>query len=108
MCSSDLLSGREGVERFPQALEQSLESAVTRALRLLDPSVTLDWVKESIALAEEDEVIRARNRTLMAKPEDVKGYFRSQLKRRVAPTSAEPRPRLAPLKSSPADDPYSF
>ena len=103
-----VLSGREGVERFPQAPEQTLESAVTRALRLLDPSVTLDWVKESIALAEEDEVIRARNRTLMAKPEDVRGYFRSQLKRRVAPKSVESRPRVAPLKSSPPDDPYSF
>ncbi len=103
-----VLSGREGVEKFPQALEQTLESAVTRALRVLDLSVTLDWVKESIALAEEDEVIRARNKTQMAKPEDVKSYFRSQLKRRVAPKSTESRARVAPLKSSPPDDPYSF
>src|SRR5665213_4157310 len=78
-----VLSGREGVERFPQAAEQTLDEAVTRALRALDRSVTLEWVKDTIALAEEEEVLRARNRTLQAKPEDVKAYFRAQLKRRV-------------------------
>jgi hypothetical protein len=103
-----VLSGREGVERFPQAPEQTLESAVTRALRVLDPTVSLDWVKETIALADEDEVIRARNRTQMAKPADVKSYFRSQLKRRVASKATAPQPRLAPLKGSASDDPYGF
>ncbi len=102
-----VLSGREGVERFPQAAEPTLEQAIVRSLRPLDPSITLDWVKESIALSEEDEVLRARNRTLQARPEDPKRYFRSQLKRRVggAPPAEAPRPAL---RTNPGDDPYGF
>ena len=102
-----VLSGREGVERFPQAPEQTLDESVTRSLRTLDNTVTLEWVKESIALADEDEVIRARNHTLMTKPEDVKKYFRSLLKRRVGTEQVESRVRQ-PLKKSPTDDPYGF
>jgi hypothetical protein len=102
-----VLSGREGVERFPQASEPTLDEAVVRALRQLDRTVTLEWVKETIALAEEDEVLRARNRTLQARPEDVKAFFRAQLKRRVAPEVMAPRPRPA-IRTGPADDPYAF
>ncbi|MBI1810261.1 MAG: ATP-binding protein [Gemmatimonadetes bacterium] len=102
-----VLSGREGVERFPQAAEPTLEAAITRSLRALEPAVTLDWVKDAIALAEEDEALRARNRTLQARPEDVKSYFRAQLKRRVGGERAPAPPRPA-LRTSPADDPYGF
>ncbi|MDA1082487.1 MAG: ATP-binding protein [Gemmatimonadetes bacterium] len=102
-----VLSGREGVEKYPQALEQTLEEAVVRSLRPLDRTVTLEWVKETTALAEEDEVLRARNRTLMVKPDDVKAFFRAQLKRRVAPETMAPRPRPA-IRTSPGDDPYAF
>ncbi len=103
-----VLSGREGVERFPQAEEATLESAITRSLRALDPSVTLDWVKETIALAEEDEVLRARNRTLQARPEDPKSYFRAQLKRRVAGERVPPAAPRPALRTNPGDDPYGF
>lgn len=102
-----VLSGREGVERFPQAAEPTLEEAIVRALRPLDRSISLDWVKETIALAEEDEVLRARNRTLQVKPDDPKAYFRSQLKRRVATEPVATRPRPA-IRSTPGDDPYAF
>ena len=102
-----VLSGREGVERFPQAAEQTLDEAVTRALRTLDRTVTLEWVKDSIALADEEEVLRARNRTMQAKPDDVKAYFRGQLKRRVRAEPVDARPRQ-PLKTAPTDDPYGF
>ncbi len=102
-----VLSGREGVERFPQAEEPTLEAAITRSLRALEPTVTLDWVKETIALADEDEALRARNRTLQARPEDVKSYFRAQLKRRVGGERVPLPPRPA-LKATPADDPYGF
>jgi DNA helicase HerA-like ATPase len=102
-----VLSGREGVERFPQAAEQTLDEAVTRALRTLDRMVTLEWVKDSIALADEEEVLRARNRTMQAKPDDVKAFFRAQLKRRVRAESVDARPRQ-PLKTAPTDDPYGF
>ena len=102
-----VLSGREGVEKFPQADEPTLEVAITRALRVMDPSVTLEWVKETIALADEDEALRARNRTQQTKPDDVKAYFRAQLKRRVRGEPAEARTRPA-LKATSSDDPYGF
>ena len=102
-----VLSGREGVERFPQVVEATLESAVTRSLRKLDRSVTLEWVKEAIALADEREVLRARNRTVQARPDDVKAYFRKQLKRRVQAEPVDAPVRTA-LRTAPSDDPYSF
>ena len=101
------LRARTGVERFPQAAEQTLDEAITRALRALDAIVTLEWVKESIALADDAEVLGARNRTIQARPDDVKAYFRAQLKRRVRAEPADARPR-APLKTAPTDDPYGF
>lgn len=102
-----VLSGREGVERFPQAAEPTLEQAIVRALRPLDRTITLEWVKEAIALADEEEVLRARNRTVQVRPDDVRAYFRGQLKRRVAtePIAARPRPAI---RTSPGDDPYAF
>src|SRR5690606_7443899 len=97
-----VLSGREGVERFPPAAELPLDAAVTQALRRLDPSVTLAWVQDTLALAgdHEDEILRARNRTLQARPDDVKKFFRAQLKKRVP---AEPAARRGPtaLRSAP-------
>jgi hypothetical protein len=102
-----VLSGREGVERFPQADEPALDAAITRSLRTLDRTVTLDWVQDAIALADEEEVLRARNRTLQAKPDDVRAYFRAQLKRRVKGEAVPDRTRPA-LKSSPSGDPYGF
>lgn len=102
-----ILSGREGMERFPAAAEPGLEEAVVRTLRQLDKSVTLEWVKEAIALADEDEVLRARNRTVQTRPDDVKAYFRAQLKRRVQPETIAPPARPA-LRTSSSDDPYTF
>lgn len=104
-----VLSGREGVEKYPQAEELPLDAAITRALRRLDPSVTLGWVQDAIALAgdNEDEILRARNRTLQAKPDDVKAFFKAQLKKRVRaePTAARGR-TPSPLRTAPDDDPY--
>ncbi len=65
-----VLTGREGVERFPPAEELPLDAAVTKALRRLDPSITLSWVQDSIALAGdiEDDILRARNLTIQTMP----------------------------------------
>jgi hypothetical protein len=101
-----VLTGREGVERFPPAAELALDAAVTRALRRHDPSITLAWVQDAIALAgeNEDDVLRARNRTLQAKPDDVKAFFKAQLKKRVLAEPARRGP--AALRSAPDGDPY--
>ncbi len=102
-----VLTGREGVERFPQAAEVTLEESVVKALRRLDPAVTLGWVQDTLALHGEDEdgVLRARNRTLQARPDDVKAFFKAQLRKRATPEVAGRR-GPAPLRVPATDDPY--
>ncbi len=102
-----VMQGREGSERYPQAGEVSLEAAVLRALRPLDSTITLPWVQEITALYTEEEVIRARNATLLARPENVKAYFAS-LFRKAIPTQAAPRPMAGSIRSVPENDPYGF
>src|SRR5687767_5399582 len=102
-----VMLGRDGAERYPQAAEVSLEHAIVRSLRQLDPAITLGWVKDVIAIATEEEVIRARNATLHARPEDVKTFFAGQFRRIVPPRPAARSPTL-PLRTTPADDPYGF
>jgi DNA helicase HerA-like ATPase len=102
-----VMLGRDGAERYPQAADVSLEHAVVRSLRKLDTSITLGWVKDTIAIATEEEVIRARNATLHARPADVKSFFASQFRRIVAPRQPVRTP-VQPLRTTPEDDPYGF
>jgi uncharacterized protein len=101
-----VLRGRDGAERFPQAAEVALEVAVMRSLRPLDPSISLDWVKRTIAGYDEHQVIRARNATLRQRPEKVQPFFEAQF-RRIVPGEAPPPARPAPVAiKSHGDDPY--
>ena len=102
-----VMQGREGAERYPQASDVSLDAAILRALRPLDPSITLPWVQEITALYAEDEIIRARNATLLARPENVKAYFAAQF-RKTIPAQSAPRPLATTIKSAPENDPYGF
>jgi uncharacterized protein len=102
-----VLSGREGAERFPPMPEPTLEAAVTRALRALDPSITLGWVQTTIGLHDEQEVLRARRMTEQTRPADVKAFFRAQL-RPVVATATPARAGAPPLRTAPDDDPYAF
>jgi len=102
-----VMQGREGSERYPQATEVSLDAAILRALRPLDPTITLPWVQEITALYTQEEVIRARNATLLARPENVKAYFAAQF-RKIIPAQAAPRPMAGSIKSAPENDPYGF
>ncbi len=93
-----VMSGREGMERFPQAPEPSLAHAVTRDLRRLDGGIELGWVQQTILLYEETEVLAARNAVVRRRPEDVKSAFARELQRRSRPgaidvESVAPRPR---------------
>jgi uncharacterized protein len=104
-----VMTGRDGAERYPQAAEASLDVAVLRALRALDSSVTLAWVQDAIpALAEEHEVLRARNLVVQHRPADVRAFFKAQFRAVVAPKASSPRPTATPLKPLPDDDPYGF
>ena len=102
-----VMQGREGSERYPQSNDVSLDAAILRALRPLDSTITLAWVQDILALYSEEEVIRARNATLLARPENVKAYFVSQF-RKVIPAQAAPRPMAGSIRSVPENDPYGF
>ena len=70
-----VMRGRDGVERYP-AGGRGLAGARGRALAApARPRITLGWVQDVTALATDDEVIRARNATLLARPDDVKTFF---------------------------------
>jgi hypothetical protein len=103
-----ILRGRDGAERFPQAADVSLDAAVTRALRVLDPAVTLGWVKEVTAIHAPEDVLKARNATLLERPKDVRAYFKAQF-RSLIPSTPAPRTRPTPMRIvGNDDDPYGF
>jgi len=102
-----VMRGRDGAERYPQAVDIGIEAAVTRSLRSLDSSITLGWVQEAIGIREDEEVIRARNATLRERPADVRRFFLAQLRPVVAAQQVT-RPAAPPLRTAPADDPYGF
>ena len=102
-----VMSGRDGAERFPQAVDVPLEEAVLRSLRTLDASITLGFVQDVIGIHADEDVLRARNETMQARPTDVKAYFRSRFRTLVAAQPAQ-RATATPLRSTPVDDPYGF
>jgi len=102
-----VMQGREGSERYPQSSEISIDAAVLRTLRPLDPTITLPWVQEITALYTEDEIIRARNATILARPKDVKAYFSAQF-RKIIPAQPAQRPMAGSIRTVPENDPYGF
>ncbi len=102
-----VMRGRDGVERFPQAADASLEETILRQLRRFDPSLSIGWVQDICALHAELEVQRALRATLLAPNGDVRRTFESHL-RRVIPAHP-PRPAVtAPIRALPDDDPYAI
>lgn len=78
-----VMSGREGVERFPQAPEPTLAQAVTRELRRLDDTIELGFVQQTILLYDEHVVLAARNAVVRTRPDDVKRAFARELARQI-------------------------
>ncbi|MGH7717536.1 MAG: ATP-binding protein [Gemmatimonadaceae bacterium] len=103
-----VMRGRDGAERFPQAADASLDAAILRSLRRLDPSLTLAWVQDQIALHDEHAVIRARNACLLARPGNVKSFFAAQLRAVVPAREPGPTAPAIPIRTLPDDDPYGF
>jgi uncharacterized protein len=102
-----IMRGRDGVERFPQTQDITLEAAVLRSLRALEPSLTLSWVQDAIGIYSEEEVIRARNATVRERPSDVKRFFKAQFAA-IVPAQPIVRTPARAIKAAPADDPYGF
>ena len=82
-----VMSGREGVERFPPAEEPTLAYAVARELRRLEASIDLAWTQQAILLHEEPAVLAARNAVLRARPTNVKAAFVRELNKRSRPSA---------------------
>ena len=101
-----VLSGREGAERFPPSEPPTLAEAVVRQLRALDPSLTLAAIATVFdGFYGEDEILRARDRTLRERPADVRAHFLAQF-RSVAAARAVTPAAVRPLRAVPMDDPY--
>jgi len=101
-----ILSGPDGIKRFPPTSDVSFEDAVTRQLVALDRAISAGKVKDAIAGRREEDVRRALLATKRTQPDDVFGYFV------VALGPAVPRERIvpnagasAPLRS--VEDPYA-
>ena len=100
-----VLSGRDGVTRFPPAPEVPFPQAVARRLRALDPSVSTPAVVELVTGRLEDDVRKALHATERARPAEPFSYFRACLGKAIA---AESRPARRPVRGVPTrDDPYS-
>ncbi len=92
-----VLSGREGLERFPPAPELPFAQAVARRLRALDRGLAAAEVEELVAGRREADVRKALHATLRARPADPLPYFRACLGREVRAQPAAPRPGLRPV-----------
>jgi DNA helicase HerA-like ATPase len=100
-----MLSGREGVERFPPAHDVPFAEAVVTRLRRLDPAIPADAVREAIDGRPDDEVRRALGLVARERPGDVLAFFRACLRRVIRAESRGPAPGITPL---PRDDDNPF
>ena len=100
-----VLSGREGIERFPPEPEVPFDEAVARRLRGLDPKIAANRIRDLIAGRPEQTVIRALHATIRTKPADVVPFFVKCLGREVPTRTAAPKAGVVPIKA--IDDPYA-
>ena len=101
-----VLSGREGVERFPPAVELPFPEAVVRQLRRLDRRVSGDAIRALIEGRREEDVRRALGATRREHPADVTAFFSACLGRRVAAEPVTVRRAVPAVKRG--DEGYGF
>lgn len=95
-----VLSGREGVERFPPRTELPFGDAVARRLRALDRTLARDRILEVVAGRREDDVRRALNATIRKRPEEPLAFFIRTLGREVPTETVRSREGIKPVKTS--------
>ncbi len=101
-----VMTGREGVERFPPAHDLPFADAVARQLRGLDRSISADAIRAAVDGRRELDVRRALAATRRARPDDPAAYFVAALGRRVTAEPAAPRRAVPTLRRPTPDDPY--
>ncbi len=100
-----VLRGRDGMERFPAAVDLAFDDAVARQLVQLDRGIRPNQVKDLIADRTEEDVRRALAAVRQKCPEDVLASFRKALGGRVAPDAPRERRAVPPLNPI-SDEPY--
>ena len=101
-----VLSGREGIERFPPVVELPFVEAVVRQLRRFDRRIPPDAVRALVEGRREEDVRRALGATRRERPADPLAYFTACLGRRVAPEAPPVRRGIPAVKRG--DDGYPF
>jgi hypothetical protein len=101
-----VLSGREGVERFPPAHELPFAEAVIRQLRVLDRKVSAEAVHALVDGRREDDVRRALGATRRERPADAVAFFAACLGRRVIGETVAVRRGIPAVKRG--SDGYGF
>jgi hypothetical protein len=99
-----VLSGREGIEKFPPRAELGFAEAVARRLRALDPSLGVARVMDALAGRSEEDVRKALNATTRARPEQPLAFFVRCLGREVKAETVVPRAGVRPIRTT--GDPY--
>jgi len=101
-----VLSGPEGIKRFPPQADISFQDAIVRQLTALDRSIAPATLRDLIADHHELDVRRAFLATKRTRPQDVLSYFTATLPKvvRREPTSRGNEP-VTPLRVT--DDPYA-
>ena len=99
-----VLNGREGIERFPPAIELPFEEAVVKQIRQLDRRISADTIRVMIEGRRSEDVRRALAVTRRERPLDVAAFFAACLGRRVGGEVVTPRRGIPALKH--ADEPY--
>ncbi len=101
-----VMTGREGVERFPPAADLPFADAVARQMRQLDRRISSDAVRALVDGRREEDVRRALSATRRARPDNPEAYFTAALGRRVLAESIAPARRgVTPVRR--LDDPYA-
>ncbi|HKG34144.1 MAG TPA: hypothetical protein VKB22_10445, partial [Gemmatimonadales bacterium] len=78
-----VLNGREGIERFPPAVELPFDEAVVKRIRQLDRRISADTIRLMIEGRRSEDVRRALAVTRRERPQDVATFFAACLGRRV-------------------------
>jgi uncharacterized protein len=99
-----VLNGREGIERFPPAVELPFEEAVVKQVRQLDRRISADTIRVMIEGRRSEDVRRALAVTRRERPQDVATFFAACLGRRVGGEVVTPRRGIPALRH--ADEPY--
>ena len=100
-----VLRGRDGVERFPPAIDLAFEEAVVRQLVRLDARIRPNQAKDLVAGHEEADVRRALAAARRERPEDPLAFVRRRLGGRVGAEPAPGREAVPPLNPI-AEEPY--